>query len=1104
MDLWAEPGTTWGQVIGQLMPEAAEHRWFVGATPVGDDQVIGQAPVLPGCELATTPQPDQRPAPGNWRLVALGGPIAGLAIRPWSGSVDRNLTGTRQTPAQFALAKAGLRLRRRTPGPLWTGQVVGRRGRLKVRWRRLGRRARVTRRGTLIRTGSQTWVLDRPLGAQPELTNQATPPRRLVALLTPVVVAVAMGGVMWALTRNLMWAAMPLAGALSALATSLVRRGGERPNWVDQVQGLAGTSLVAPSDHFDLHGPKAAALAASRAWAAGLAGLSTPTEPDWAWARFCQGQARAPNQVTVIAQTDSHLTWRAGQGEGQPSYVVVKPAGLGLLAVRVDGAPPFLMVGWSQRVALQRSRAMAARQPPPAAPNLAIPVEYHQLRDRWALDQPVFPVGRLPGGDQLDLDLVQSGPHMVVAGATGSGKSEFLRTVILGAAAAMSPSRLAIVGIDHKGGASFADLSGLPHLAGVVTDLDPVASSRTLASLEAELRRRERLIQQHGQAKLTDLPVDVRPPRLMVVVDEFRTLLDGVPTAGAALERLAAQGRSLEMFLVLATQRPAGAVSAQLRANLPLRVCFRVATETDSIDMLGDTSAMKLDPGAPGSAVMASAGREPTRFQAALVGDGGPRPPKVVTWPDNWEAPPAPTSTGANSVVAALAAAAKRSGQPKVEAPWAPPLPAAVGLAELADWPPALASEPSSRGGVAVGLADLPDEQRLGALVVSPDHGHLAVLGAPRSGRTTSALTVAAAALAAGWPTHVVTKEPAIFGPLRQSAWLGTLVEPTAGDLVAWFESVQSETSPGPKVVVIDNAEPLAELILPNQDRPVLDLLVGLGPDWWVVITASARPGRYLTHFPQRLILPTMDPADDLALGLVRQLAGGRSRPGQVVYSRPGINCSAQVALVDQPTWQSFDWTPPPLRPPPRVVPIPSRVDSTDLPPPSPDRLWWGLGGRLGLPVALDLAPGQLIAVVGPPGSGRSSVLTALAGQARAAGLEVYADLPGDPWPGIAQALSRGAFVVLDNLEQVPNGPGVLPRQGQMIAALTATPSPAFHGPASLFQGASQALVLWPRGPGAGAAVGLSLPSALATQRLPGRGVAARAGRITSVQAVTG
>jgi len=907
---------------------------------------------------------------------------------------------------------------------------------------------------------------------------------------------------MLALTGNPMWAAMPLAGALSAVATSLVRRGG-RNNWVDRVQGLGGTLVAAPGNAFDLHGSSTAALAACRVWAADLTDLTTPDGSGWAWARFSQGQTGRQGQATVIAQKDGHLTWRAGKNPSQPSYVTVKPAGLGLLAVRVDGATPQLMLGLSSRLAQQRNRAAAARLPPPAAPNLALPVTSHLLLDRWVQDQPAFPVGQLLDGSQLMLDLVRSGPHMVVAGATGSGKSEFLRTVMLGAAATMSPSRLVIVGIDHKGGASFADLVGLPHLAGVVTDLDPAASSRTLASLEAELRRRERLIQRHGQARLTDLPMDVRPPRLMVVVDEFRTLLDGVPTAGAALERLAAQGRSLEMFLVLATQRPAGAVSAQLRANLPLRVCFRVATEADSIDMLGNAAAMGLDPQAPGSAVMASAGREPLRFRAALAGNGGPRPAKVITWPADWEAPPVPASQGADGLVATLAEAAQHSGQPKVRAPWAPPLPASIGLTGLADWPPALAHEPSSQGAVAVGLADLPDQQRLGALEVSPDHGHLAVLGPPRSGRTTAALTVAAATLAAGWPTHVLTKDAAVFQPLRHSAWLGTLTEPTAAELATWIDSAQSQSGPGPKVVVVDNAESLTELMVPGQDQPALDALVGLGPPWWVVITAPARPARFLAQFPQRLVLPTMDLADDLALGLTRQLAGGRSRPGQVVYSRPGVSLSAQVALTDRSLPQAFDRTPPPVCPPPRVVPMPDRVESADLPPPSQNRLWWGLGGRLGLPVALDLTPGQLVAVVGPPGSGRSSVLAALASQAKAAGLEVYADLPADPWLGISQALSRGAFVVLDNLEQIPNAPGVLPRQGHLVAAWTAAPSPAYHGPASLFHGVRHALVLWPRGPGAGAAVGLSLPSALVSRRLPGRGVAVRAGRITSLQAAT-
>ena len=121
--------------------------------------------------------------------------------------------------------------------------------------------------------------------------------------------------------------------------------------------------------------------------------------------------------------------------------------------------------------------------------------------------------------------------------------------------------------VDYKGGAAFGPLARLPHTAGVLTDLDPAATARALASLEAEVRRRERLLAEAGAKDVRAVSPAQAPPRLVVAVDEFATLATQHPDVLDCLVRVAAQGRSLGIHLVLATQRPAGAVSPAIRAN---------------------------------------------------------------------------------------------------------------------------------------------------------------------------------------------------------------------------------------------------------------------------------------------------------------------------------------------------------------------------------------------------------------------------------------------------------------------------------------------------------------------------------------------------------
>nr|NLD39798.1 hypothetical protein [Actinomycetales bacterium] len=320
-------------------------------------------------------------------------------------------------------------------------------------------------------------------------------------------------------------------------------------------------------------------------------------------------------------------------------------------------------------------------------------------------------------GGGVVVNLVGDGPHALVAGTTGAGKSELLTTWVLGLAAAAPPSHLTLVLVDFKGGAAFGPLTALPHCAAVLTDLDPGGTRRALASMRALLRQRERLLHEAGCRDIGELEA-LRPgsmPRLVLVVDEFRALADDHPEIMDQLLRLGAQGRSLGVHLIVATQRPAGAVGPDLRANMPLRICLRVAEVGDSHDVLGSGAAASL-PRIPGRALLGPDG--PREFQVAWSGD-------------------------ASAVLEAVGAVRAAAPAVAVEPLWLPPLPAQIPHGAFA--------------GTVVAVADLPDE--LARLPVPLPPTGLLLAGPSRSGRTTAALRMVGSALEGGHEAWLVTAD---------------------------------------------------------------------------------------------------------------------------------------------------------------------------------------------------------------------------------------------------------------------------------------------------------------------------------------------------------
>ena len=282
-----------------------------------------------------------------------------------------------------------------------------------------------------------------------------------------------------------------------------------------------------------------------------------------------------------------------------------------LIADRVTNA-------WADRVARALAPlADAGRDTSTALPRECRLVELLQFDDfdvahllqRWAADDGCASTILGMGVDgRFDIDLVRDGPHALVAGTTGSGKSELLQSFVAGLAVCHPPEAISFVLIDYKGGAAFADCARLPHTVGLVTDLDAQLTGRALRSLHAELTRRERLF---AQVEATDLdafravtPQPEELGRLVLVVDEFAALADDLPDFVDGLIAIAQRGRSLGVHLVLATQRPSGVVSPEIRANTALRIALRVCDPAESADVIGTDRAAQLGRDTPGRAIV--------------------------------------------------------------------------------------------------------------------------------------------------------------------------------------------------------------------------------------------------------------------------------------------------------------------------------------------------------------------------------------------------------------------------------------------------------------------------------------------------------------------
>ncbi|WP_457252428.1 FtsK/SpoIIIE domain-containing protein [Pedococcus sp. P5_B7] len=662
------------------------------------------------------------------------------------------------------------------------------------------------------------------------------------------------------------------------------------------------------------------------------------------------------------------------------------------------------------------------------------------------------PIGHT-GEAAFRVDLASDGPHVLVAGTTGAGKSELLRTLVASLVVQHRPEHLSLVLVDYKGGAAFRECSPLPHVAAVVTDLDEHLAARALTSLRAELKRREQLL---ADAEVADFlsyqsssaSVSSPLPRLVVVIDEFRALAEELPQFIDGMVAVAALGRSLGIHLVLATQRPAGVVTADIRTNMNLRIGLRLRDRSDSVDVIDAPDAAALDPGAPGRALARVADGPITAFQTAFAGarsvvtQGPPDRIRVRRLP--WGAAPAPwpesttphtdTSTDLSAVVAAVSAAVAQTGARRAASPWLAPLPERIEAQSL--------PRPEDAMRLPIGLVDEPAHQRQRPLEVALDEpGHWGFVGGPGSGRTTALLAVVGSATRTHGPSdlHVYAVSGGSLSAVQSLPHCGAhvsiddlprltrLVAGLSEDLadrrerlattgrpsMAHWRRADPKTAPAPVVLLVDDWDLLAQRADDHDGGQVVTKLLGLlregaglGLTGALAGDRALLVGRAAAALAHRVLLRMNDPTDLLLAGLSPRSVPTEQPPGRGLLldgTEVQIAVPPRCAPPRGPTGTSVNGAVDSAqRRPWRVDALPTRVSTRSLPQPTDadDVILVGIGGDVLAPRGLSPSRDpRRWAVIGGSGSGVSTTLATVASGLATKGRQLcVVATPSAPW----------------------------------------------------------------------------------------------------------
>jgi S-DNA-T family DNA segregation ATPase FtsK/SpoIIIE len=833
--------------------------------------------------------------------------------------------------------------------------------------------------GTVARLGD-TWISVRGV-APPDVTPSVARDLSGRGRLTGMVGAAASSLVLAAITGRWYLALLAMVFPAVVLAPAVVAR--LTPHTGNPVVGLPD-----PTGHGSERS-QAAAGSESLGWSAGLTiAVTGAPETRIALARAVildRGRRPPPHSQGLnepwmrwlpeatpgdgpVVLMDTAPSWCDHELRATPSGTVIVPRGG---SARVA---PFLGVSQDRADA-------AARRIANAAASSTLP---HEVR--WAdISDPTLSPPRPPrsfaiplgvrsgtGGSVRShhepwlLDLDAHGPHFVVAGTTGAGKSALLETLVLAACLEHSPQDLQLALIDFKGGAGLASCMSLPHVAGTITDLDGRDARRALAALADEVVHRKAQLAQAQHASFKDWEAaGAAPPRLLVVVDEFQEVgllhREFMPD----LTRIAAQGRSLGMHVVLATQRPAGAVTPEIRANTATTIALRVASEAESRDLVGTADAALINPQLPGRAVVAH-GAERLDVHVALP-IATPRPP-VRRIP-----------TSQSERVTALGDVVREKWAAATSAPplWHPAMPDAVNLEALVE-----RDLTGGAAGLVLGIEDWPRARRRGVVTWQPAAGPLVVVGPPTQVRAQMLATAAASARASGLEPVWVPSDPR---EAARTVWLAQ----ARTDLLLVVEDAALTLQ---SLATVDRAAP-AELLLARASAG-LPLVFGI---------AASTHHRIAGHASMKLVMTGLSSHDEALWAVPKELADiGDAASAVRVWSSAGWR-EARVALSEAP------------KNAPLVASLPRGDDST-----ARQRLAAvtgthavGVGGDDARVMSVE--PGRDVMVVGTPGEVRDGVVAVVAATAGAVTtLDSPVLIPPNARAGLVIVLEPTARVVED------------------------------------------------------------------------------------------
>ena len=653
------------------------------------------------------------------------------------------------------------------------------------------------------------------------------------------------------------------------------------------------------------------------------------------------------------------------------------------------------------------------------------------------------PVGVSEAGT-YSLDLVRDGPHGLVGGTTGSGKSEFLRTFVAGLAARIDPEHLTFILIDFKGGAAFGACNELPHTIGTISNLDEQLAMRALKALEAEMEYRQKKFAAAGEgvdnldAYLATNPPEPMP-RLLLVIDEFAQLAKDFPDVLTSIVSVAAVGRTLGVHMILATQRPAGVVNDDILANTNMRVALRVQSREDSTNVIGVPVASSISREQRGRAYVKLGEDDISPIQTALitgysdhVDEAAIEIDEVVVGTDPAQRapakPPKGTPNDLDCLIDTIVEANEKAGFAPPRPVWPEALGERVNLeldslpvpdeARVHDGKPVPSSGGIVDDKIMVAVADDPDNQRQFRDGWDTREGNVLIMGVPGSGTTTALTSLALVAADTLGPDEldifvIDMGASSDLAALQQLPHMGGFAGSGAGGsellgrLVTFMrkEMARRKANPGEHRKALILVDGLAAMRDEYQDGEGMALLENFyrvyadGPSvgmYFAVTTTRAKavPSQMEDVTTQRWLLRLADPYDYSIAG-IRGPDIPAPDPGRSVFSStklqthiatPPLGVSAAAAAI-RDKWDHL----------PTKQPIIALLQ---------DRVWVdelkGKGSVVGepwqVPIGIaeaDLRPmsvalyqGEHMLIAGPVRSGKSSVLIGIGESLRAAARE--------------------------------------------------------------------------------------------------------------------